>query len=57
MNLAMCLRHVIKRHDCMDWISPIGMVFIARNRQICGTRGENIATLAIWTLPIRAWLT
>ena len=42
----MCLRHVIKCHDCMDWISPIGMAFIARNRQICGTQGENIYTLA-----------
>ena len=42
----MCLRHVIKCHDCMDWISPIGMAVIARIRQICGTRGENIFTLA-----------
>ena len=42
----MCLRQVIKCLDCMDWISPIGMVFNARNRQICGTLGENIYTLA-----------
>ena len=42
----MCLRYVIKCHDCMDWISPTGMVLIARNRQICDTQGENIYTLA-----------
>ena len=42
----MCLRRVIKCHDCMDWNSPIGMVVIARNRQICGTQGESIYTVA-----------